>query len=123
MKAMALIGAVLLLMGAMFLAFVMSLVSVLVNNLVIFGFIALGALLVVAYRQSKEGQAAKAKAAPAATADPGLLTVWDPYTGQYLQVQAVLRADGSTVYMPLVPVTPAGTVSAPAIGASGWAHR
>lgn len=121
MKAMALIGAVLLLMGAMFLAFVMSLVSVLVNNLVIFGFIALGALLVVAYRQSKEGQAAKAKAAPAT--DPGLLTVWDPYTGQYLQVQAVLRADGSTVYMPLVPVTPAGTASAPAIGASGWAHR
>lgn len=123
MKAMALIGAVLLLMGAMFLAFVMSLVSVLVNNLVIFGFIALGALLVVAYKQSKEGQAATANAAPADTTDPGLLTVWDPYTGQYLQVQAVLRADGSTVYMPLVPVTSAGASSAPAIGASGWAHR
>lgn len=117
---MALIGAVLLLMGAMFLAFVMSLLSVIVNNLVIFGLIALGALLMVAYKQSKDGQAVKSSR-PAAT-DPSLLTVWDPYTGQYLQVQAVLCADGRTVYMPLVSV-PAGAEPAAALGRSGWAHR
>ncbi|SHS18463.1 Uncharacterised protein [Mycobacteroides abscessus subsp. abscessus] len=121
MKAMALIGAVVLLMGATFLAFVMSLLSVLVNNLVIFGLIALAALLMVAHKQSKDGQAAKAKAAQV-SASPDLLTVWDPYTGRYLQVQAVLRADGSTVYMPLVAV-PAGAEPAAAISPSGWAHR
>lgn len=93
--------------GMVMLAAVMTLLSAIVNNLAVIGLVALGALLVVAYRQSRQpgGDAAGLAAGPQEARG---VAVWDVAAGEYRCLRPVLLADGSTTWIPMpLPAQPA----------------